>query len=1428
MSRAASPLTATSTDAQSGIASTPSPALGRAGRAPARDSTYVHRRRSRPGRAEPNVTATNGAGTHLRRHLVHRHRRTPTAPGQLDPAATRGACAGWYTSSPRLGHAHRRATAAPACTRSATRSTAPPRHGDEHPLHRPDLDRHDHDRQVPRHRQRRQHRDRQDPARPDRHDRTRRAPTLAFAGSTNAAVTGSTVYVRTGVARRLHRHRHLDRRRVRSRLARLPRLRRRLDGRRQRPQPPVRGRVQLRRDGDRRRRAERSTADEQRRPRLGTGSTFTVVADTTAPASSALCDGGSCAPLVHDAPGRGRALRDRRRLRPRRDPVHARRLRSRRSGQRRSTRRRSSIAATTTVKFRAYDRVGNEESVGSRRRPGRHRRRPTRPALTLRRERSRTRTSPARRSTTTRSGANSGSFTVDGHRDRRRAPGSPSSPSPPSPARRAAATTRPAPTPGSLRLDRDHERHRRHRPSPRTTPPAHTAGSTFTLTPDTTAPTSQSVALTGGPWYTSALGRADARRRHRRAAPGSTRGSRVVRARRGDAHRTAPAAPSPAPGRPSRTPTRASSRATATATGCTISDHVGNTSQPSAATATAKVDTTAPGSALARASARSRTRARPGRPCSSGPASRAASRSRGTAADAQSGIASTSYPALGPGWSRTGSDYTFTGVARRPRRPERRHRHATAAGSTSPAATPSRSRRTAPRPRRASSCDARRLRRLVHEQPRLGHAQRRRRRRLGRRRDPLHARRHRPRTARARSTPGRSRSPRPTTVKYRAYRRGRQRRDRARRQLVQIDTTAPAAPTLALLRADQRLRLRHDRLRPHRASRAASPSPAPPADVQSGVASHTFPTLGVGLDRRRHRRSAPYEGAYSFDAAARPPAARQNVTATQRRRPRSRRPRPSRSSPTRTAPASRRSATAARAHPGSPRTPVAVALGATDGGSGVDDDPLHARRLRPDVLAQPLYVGPLSIAATTTVKFRAYDRVGNEERSAPPSSASTRRSRRVRRSPSTRAIPTRTSPARRSTTTRAARTPARSPSTPRRATPSRRSPDRVPRDRRPDRRRRRLLAAPTQAAYDWTTATGATGAQTVTAHNGAGNTATSTFTLTPDTTAPGGHSLDRLRRRRLGHDRPGHARRRPTARTAAPGIDASSRVYERDEADAHRRRLRAFGRRAGRRSPTPDTTVASGFCYRYRLRVSDASATTSTASAATGTVQVDTSAPTTPGLAFGSLAAAYEAGGTVWYRPDAASASFTVTASATDPSPESPRFAFPGRRERLERVRRRLEPHVRATRAARATPPIRATSRRRTRPDSSRRRRTYTVSPDAEPPTGTSATVTGGYAAGLSIAVDARQRLRHRLRRRPGEPHRRARRGAARQRRRQLRRVHRRLAAPSRSPRGEDTTVVDGTLLPLPAARLRPRRQPGRLVRRARRRRSTPPTRAAR
>ncbi len=93
-------------------------------------------------------------------------------------------------------------------------------------------------------------------------------------------------------------------------------------------------------------------------------------------------------------------------------------------------------------------------------------------------------------------------------------------------------------------------------------------------------------------------------------------------------------------------------------------------------------------------------------------------------------------------------------------------------------------------------------------------------------------------------------------------------------------------------------------------------------------------------------------------------------------------------------------------------------------------------------------------------------------------------------------------------------------------------------------------------------------------------------------------------------------------------------------------------------SPFTDTTVASGKCYQYRYLVSDNLGIQGTITSA-NVAKVDTTPPGAPTLGFSALTNTYGSGTTLFYRSNAGSGAFTVTASATDADTGIASYAFP-------------------------------------------------------------------------------------------------------------------------------------------------------------------------
>ncbi|TMK90872.1 MAG: hypothetical protein E6G42_09165, partial [Actinobacteria bacterium] len=147
-----------------------------------------------------------------------------------------------------------------------------------------------------------------------------------------------------------------------------------------------------------------------------------------------------------------------------------------------------------------------------------------------------------------------------------------------------------------------------------------------------------------------------------------------------------------------------------------------------------------------------------------------------------------------------------------------------------------------------------------------------------------------------------------------------------------------------------------------------------------------------------------------------------------------------------------------------------------------------------------------------------------------------------------------------------------------------------------------VSSSPYDASYSWTAAAGASGAQAVEAWNGAGSSSSSSFTVTPDTTAPAGGSVDYPE---------GYATLPVTIATdpgsdSGSGLDAASAELEGRTAPLTGSGCGAWG--AWHTVTSPDTP-AEGTCAQYRYRVSD-DVGNETVYASAHVVRADATAPT--------------------------------------------------------------------------------------------------------------------------------------------------------------------------------------------------------------------------
>ena len=166
--------------------------------------------------------------------------------------------------------------------------------------------------------------------------------------------------------------------------------------------------------------------------------------------------------------------------------------------------------------------------------------------------------------------------------------------------------------------------------------------------------------------------------------------------------------------------------------------------------------------------------------------------------------------------------------------------------------------------------------------------------------------------------------------------------------------------------------------------------------------------------------------------------------------------------------------------------------------------------------------------------------------------------------------------------------------------------------------------------YSWTSgASGDPGGKTVTATNSAGGTATTTITITPDSTAPTGQTAA------LSGGPYYSSTSVPltlaNGSDSGAGIDSSSGVVERDSATLTGGTCGSFGSWSTvTLSGGADTTVVSGNCYRYRYSVADLVGNVSAPSSSSTDAKIDTTAPavaaTTPTAVTGAGSQHYAAG----------------------------------------------------------------------------------------------------------------------------------------------------------------------------------------------------------
>jgi hypothetical protein len=189
-------------------------------------------------------------------------------------------------------------------------------------------------------------------------------------------------------------------------------------------------------------------------------------------------------------------------------------------------------------------------------------------------------------------------------------------------------------------------------------------------------------------------------------------------------------------------------------------------------------------------------------------------------------------------------------------------------------------------------------------------------------------------------------------------------------------------------------------------------------------------------------------------------------------------------------------------------------------------------------------------------------------------------------------------------------------------------------------------AAATSRTYSWTSGATDSGSKTVTAYDNAGNTAASTFTLTPDSQPPSGGSVSYPD----GDDADGViAIATADGSDAGAGVNGASGLLERQLAVLASGLCGSFG---GWSAVTSPDTVPPGNCARYRYRVSD-NVGNEVVYSSSNVVKVaggDTTPPSGPVLTLTeSELDEHVAGSTLYYNPSGSNTgTFAVDASTGD------------------------------------------------------------------------------------------------------------------------------------------------------------------------------------
>ena len=198
-------------------------------------------------------------------------------------------------------------------------------------------------------------------------------------------------------------------------------------------------------------------------------------------------------------------------------------------------------------------------------------------------------------------------------------------------------------------------------------------------------------------------------------------------------------------------------------------------------------------------------------------------------------------------------------------------------------------------------------------------------------------------------------------------------------------------------------------------------------------------------------------------------------------------------------------------------------------------------------------------------------------------------------------------------------------------------------------------SSPYVSLYSWDSTTSASGANSVTATNGAGLASPAgTFTLTPDSTPPAGGSVTYPN----GYDADGIVTiTTANGADAGSGLNVSSGVLERRTATLGGGSCGGYGLWTTVTSPN---TIPDGLCAQYRYSITDNVGNTATYVSA-NVARVDLTGPSAAPLSLAETPASgaqHVVATTLYYRPGA-SGTFTVTSAATDAESGIASVTFP-------------------------------------------------------------------------------------------------------------------------------------------------------------------------